>query len=146
MADQFFYDVSVNNSQSENILDQQPATNIPELKTFSQFNHWTLIDGTEVDQFEENADAGIDEGHAVNDECVPIEMKAVHTQVETLLDEEASNYSDQPSSEDYESEELVSRLQRLTDAPRSTSTYIPYLERLHCTFIVYLTANCAWDG
>jgi len=85
MADQFFYDVSVNNSQSENILDQQPATNIPELKTFSQFNHWTLIDGTEVDQFEENADAGIDEGHAVNDECVPIEMKAVHTQVETYL-------------------------------------------------------------
>ena len=90
MADQFFYDVSVNNSQSENILDQQPA-NIFELKTFSQFNHWTLIDGTEDDQFEENADAGIDEfeGHAVNDECVPIEMKAVQTQVETLLDEEA---------------------------------------------------------
>ena len=115
MADQFFYDVSVNNCQSENIIDHQPAPNIPELKSFSQFNHWTLIDGTEVDQFEENADEGMDESQAVHDECVPIEMKAVQTQVETLIDEEASNYSDQPSSEEYESEELVSRerLQRL---------------------------------
>ena len=82
----------------------------------------------------------MDVSQPVDDECVENENKAVHTQVETLIDEEASNYSDEPSDEDYESEELVSRetLQRLSHHARSTSKYIQIYEMLHYAFIVYL--------
>ena len=98
MAEQIFYDADVKNSEHVHNNDHQPATNISELKTFSQFNHWTLVDECDVDPVESNAEEGKSDTQYVN--------KII---VETLINEEASNASDVPLDNDNKPEELVWR-------------------------------------
>ena len=54
MADQFFFDAAVNTCDSAGNIDDQAQTTMGEQKTFSQFNQWTLVDQSDVEEMETN--------------------------------------------------------------------------------------------
>ena len=124
MAEQFFYDAVL--KTSVDTKDNEAATNMGLMKTFSQFNHWTLVDESDVEEMESKAEEEIPVTEKVNETYVGIENKLENTLVDTLMDEEASNASNVASDEEYESEELVSRetLLRLSEQAELRSSYL----------------------
>ena len=135
MADQFFFDAAVNTCDSAGNIDDQAQTTMGEQKTFSQFNQWTLVDHSDVEEMETKAAEEFGGSERVNETFLDVESKNENKIVETLIDEEASNGSYVPSDEGYESEELVSRetLLRISEQARLRSNYILNVSNYYLT-------------
>ena len=125
MADQFFFDAAVNTCDSAGNIDDQAQSRMGEQKSFSQFNQWTLVDNSDVEEMETKAAEESGGSERVNETFLDVESKKENKFAETLIDEEASDGS-VPSDEGYESEELVSRetLFRISEQARLRSNYI----------------------
>ena len=126
MAEQFFFDAAVNCGDSAGNNNDEAQTTMREEKSFSQFNHWTLVDHSDVEELETKEAEEFVGSERANETFLHVQSNNENNIVETLIDEEGSNGSYVPSDEGYESEELVSRetLLRMSEQARLRSMYI----------------------
>ena len=135
MAEQFFFDADGNNSDNNNLdlsTTNQPNSGAP---TFSQFNKWTLVDESDVedeadtDFLEHCTQEGLD--NILNSSQVEFRLDNKPFD-ETLVDVDEDNNADpthQTFDDEYESEAIISKeaMQRHADTNRSVQTGTTFL-------------------